>query len=263
MGDLMKRIGLLIIGDELLNGRRQDRHLAHMIETLGERGLEPAWCLFCGDDPAFLIDTLRRTLASPDIVFCFGGIGATPDDCTRQCAAQAAEVGLSRHPEAAALIESRFGEAAHPYRIRMADLPEGARLIPNPVNQIPGFSLDDHHFVPGFPQMAWPMVNWVLATHYPELQRPVRPAAYALWIERTPESELIPIMEQVLTHHPMIRLSSLPHIGEQPCIELAVRGEPTEADAAWERLTGALGAAGIGFTTTVADRPRGEVSDGC
>ena len=131
----MKRIGLLIIGDELLNGRRQDRHLSHMIEALGGRGLEPAWCLLAGDDPGFLTDTLRRTLPTSDIVFCFGGIGATPDDCTRQCAAAAAAVALRRHPEAAGLIESRFGEAAHPYRIRMADLPDGARLIPNPVNQ--------------------------------------------------------------------------------------------------------------------------------
>lgn len=258
----MRRIGLLIIGDELLDGRRQDRHLAHMIEALGGRGLEPAWCLVCGDDPDLLTDTLRRTLATSDIVFCFGGIGATPDDCTRQCAAHAAGVGLCRHPAAAALIESRFGEATYPYRIRMADLPDGAQLIPNPVNQIPGFSLGDHHFVPGFPQMAWPMVDWVLTTHYPTLRRPARPVSYALRIERTPESELIPIMEQVLRQHPMIKLSSLPHIGEPPHIELAVRGEPIDAGAAWARLTGALSAAGIAFTTTAADRPRGEVGDG-
>jgi len=258
----MKRIGLLIIGDELLNGRRQDRHLAHMIEVLGARGLEPAWCLLAGDDPEFLSDTLRRTLATPDLVFCFGGIGATPDDCTRQCAAQAAGVALRRHPEAAALIESRFGEAAYPYRIRMADLPDGARLIPNPVNQIPGFSIADHHFVPGFPQMAWPMVDWVLTTHYSALQRPAKPASYALWIERKPESELIPIMEQVLAQHPMIKLSSLPRLGAQPHIELAVRGDPIEAGAAWERLTGALSAEGIDFTTIAAERPREEAGDG-
>lgn len=110
----MRRIGLLIIGDELLDGRRQDRHLAHMIEALGGRGLEPAWCLVCGDDPGLLTDTLRRTLETSDIVFCFGGIGATPDDCTRECAAHAAGVGLCRHPAAATLIESRFGEAAYP-----------------------------------------------------------------------------------------------------------------------------------------------------
>ena len=110
--------------------------------------------------------------------------------------------------------------------------------------------------------MAWPMVDWVLTTHYPTLRRPARPVSYALRIERTPESELIPIMEQVLTQHPTIKLSSLPHIGEPPHIELAVRGEPIDAGAAWARLTGALSAAGIGYMTTDADRPRGEVGDG-
>lgn len=241
------RIGLMIIGDELLNGRRQDRHLAHMIETLGSWGREPAWCLMVGDDPGHLTEQLRRTLASPDLVFCFGGIGATPDDHTRPCVARAAGVPLQRHPEGAALIESRFGAAAHPYRIRMADLPEGARLIPNPVNQIPGFSLGDHHFVPGFPQMAWPMVDWVLETHYPHLRRAAGPVLYALTIAGKPESELIPFMETVLGEYPEINLSSLPHIGDRPHIELAVRGEAERVQAAWERLTGLLTASGIGF----------------
>ncbi|MGA9470713.1 MAG: molybdopterin-binding protein [Candidatus Macondimonas sp.] len=257
------RIGLIIIGDELLNGRRQDRHLAHMIEALAAWGHEPAWCLMLGDDPDYLTEQLRRTLATPDLTFCFGGIGATPDDHTRPCVARAAGVPLQRHPEAAALIESRFGAAAHPYRIRMADLPEGARLIPNPVNQIPGFSLGDHHFVPGFPQMAWPMVDWVLETHYPHLRRATGPALYALTISSKPESELIPLMETVLAEYPEIKLSSLPHIGDRPHIELALRGEVERAQAAWERLTGLLTASGIGFESRLARQAENrEVRDG-
>ena len=164
--------GAIIIGDELLSGKRQDRHFQHVIETLAQRGLELKWCRIIGDDPALIVETLRQTLPQDDIVFCFGGIGATPDDHTRQCAAQAAGVPLYRHPEAVAEIEARFGAEAYPRRILMADLPQGSRIIPNPFNRIPGFSLNHHHFLPGFPQMAWPMMDWVLDTLYPGNPQP-------------------------------------------------------------------------------------------
>lgn len=243
------RIGLMVIGDELLNGRRKDRHLAHLIDVLQARGREPDWCLMIGDDPAYLTEQLRRTLATPDLVFCFGGIGATPDDHTRQCAARAAGTALRRHSEAAALIERRYGEAAYPYRIRMADLPERARLIPNPVNQIAGFSLGDHHFVPGFPQMAWPMVEWVLETRYPTIGHSIKPVLRTLTIENVPESALIPVMEQLLAQYPGVKISSLPHMAARPWIELGLRGEPQLVGASWAALIRWLDQAGIDYTT--------------
>ena len=104
-------------------------------------------------------------------MFSFGGIGATPDDHTRQAAAAALGVPLERHPEAVAEIEARFGADAYPHRVLMAEFPAGASIIPNPFNRIAAFSVRDHHFLPGFPQMAWPMLDWVLATHYPDLVR--------------------------------------------------------------------------------------------
>ncbi len=73
-------------------------------------------------------------MARRDAVFVFGGIGATPDDHTRQCAADAAGLALVRHPRGAAIIEKRFGREAYPQRIHMAHLPSGCALIPNPVN---------------------------------------------------------------------------------------------------------------------------------
>ena len=101
--------GIIIIGDEILSGRRSDKHLAKMIELLGERGLSLEWAEYIGDDPQRITATLRRTLASDDIVFCCGGIGATPDDHTRQCAADAIGAPLQLHPEAKALIQQRIG----------------------------------------------------------------------------------------------------------------------------------------------------------
>src|SRR5260221_7002916 len=107
------------------------------------------WCEYLGDMPDLIPASLKRTLASGDIVFSFGGIGATPDDHTRQCAAKAAGVALQLHPDAKREIEARFGAEAYPKRIQMGVFPGGSRIIPNPYNRVPGFSFARHHFLPG------------------------------------------------------------------------------------------------------------------
>ena len=129
--------GALIIGDEIMRGKRQDKHMAQLIAILRSRGLTLAWCQYLGDDPELITATLRRTLAGPDIVFSFGGIGATPDDHTRACAAAAAGVDLLLHPEAEAEIRGRFGADTTPNRLKMGEFPRGAsndteRLQPHP-----------------------------------------------------------------------------------------------------------------------------------
>ncbi|HNF88502.1 MAG TPA: competence/damage-inducible protein A, partial [Thiobacillaceae bacterium] len=157
--------GLIVIGDEILSGRRQDKHFAQVVELLAARGLKLAWVRYLGDERPRLVQNLRETLAGDDVVFSCGGIGATPDDHTRQAAAEALGVPLALNPQARDLIAGHMAEIGQPLtseRLRMGELPEGAALIPNPYNRIPGFSLGRHHFVPGFPVMAWPMIEWVL-----------------------------------------------------------------------------------------------------
>lgn len=238
-------IGLLLIGDELLSGKRQDRHFPRMREILGERGLEAAWVYIIGDDRVRLTRMLKETFGGGDIVFSFGGIGATPDDVTRHCAADALGLELELHPEAVAIIEDRFGADAYPNRIRMAELPAGAELIPNPVNRMPGFSLGNHHFVPGFPNMAWPMAEWVLETRYPDLYNTSPPIELRFLVEGAPESTLIPLMEAVLAEFPGLKLSSLPSTNERGRIELGLRGEPSLVDSAQKCLTEGLDALGV------------------
>jgi molybdopterin-biosynthesis enzyme MoeA-like protein len=148
-------IGAIIIGEEIIRGKRDDKHFAKLIEILRARGMGLDWCQYLGDKPGLITAILRRTLASEDIVFGFGGIGATPDDHTRQCAADAAGVELALHPDAEAAIRSRTDMEITPQRLKMGEFPRGSRIVPNPYNRIPGFSLADHHFVPGFPIMAW------------------------------------------------------------------------------------------------------------
>lgn len=240
-------IGLIVIGDEILSGKRRDKHLARTIELLGERGLELAWCRYVGDDGELLTRTLMETMASGDIVFSCGGIGATPDDRTRQCAARAEGVALVRHPEAVAELEAQFGTEAYPHRILMAELPENARLIPNPVNRVPGFSLGDHHFLPGFPQMAWPMLEWVLDNRYPHLHRDSPVVEQALWVLDTSESALLPVMESLIAAHPDTRFYSLPHIAPdgRRHIELGLRGEAAAVSTAMAHLRAGLATAGV------------------
>lgn len=239
------RIGLVVIGDELLAGKRPDKHVPALIELLAQRGLPLSWVRLIGDDAVLLEETFRDTLAGGDLVFSFGGIGATPDDLTRQCAAAAAGVPLARHPEAAAIIEARFAAAAYPNRILMADLPQSATLIPNPVSQIPGFSLRDHHFLPGFPNMAWPMAEWVLDTHYRHLFVAQPPIERMLMLFGVPESELIPVMRELLERFGEVKLSSLPSAVTRGEIELGIRGPAAEVEHAFDWLVGRLDARGI------------------
>lgn len=228
--------GAIIIGDEIINGRRQDKHMARVINQLGKRGLELAWCQYLGDDAALITATLRRTFASDDIVLSFGGIGATPDDLTRQCAAEAAGVPLERHPEALALILEKFGQAAYPKRVLMADFPAGASIIPNPYNRIPGFSLNRHYFLPGFPEMAWPMMEWVLDTHYAHLQPKEKKVAQSIVVKDAMESQLIDLMNEIVAGYPELKIFSLPNVGRERRIELGVRGERERVDAAMARI---------------------------
>lgn len=237
-------IGLIVVGDEILSGKRRDGHMPAVIERLSTRGLELTWAHFVGDDEARLTETLRATLAGNAVVFCCGGIGATPDDVTRQAAAAASGRRLLRHPEGEALLRSRFGTEASDLRLRMVDFPEGAELIPNPVNQIPGFRIADHHFVPGFPKMAWPMIEWALDAHYgshfqaPRVARAVR--------VRARESDLIPLLEELGAEHPAVRLSSLPDMaGAHYVVELGVYGPVAEAETALTALQQRLTSDGV------------------
>jgi molybdopterin-biosynthesis enzyme MoeA-like protein len=230
------RIGLILVGDELLSGKRQDKHLPWLINALDQRRLELNWVRMIGDEEAPLAELLKQTMATGDLVFSCGGIGATPDDRTRQAAAAAAGVPLVLHPGAKQLLLDRYGDATYPQRIHMAELPEGAALIPNPVNQIAGFSLGHHHFVPGFPNMAHPMMEWVLDTHYAELSPGEAAVEYGLKVHKVPESELVELMEVLLAEHPGLRLSSLPDSKSRSFIELSVRGPQPLAAAAYQKM---------------------------
>lgn len=236
----MKTFGAIIIGDEILSGKRQDKHFAKVAELLAARGLRLSWVEYLADDRQRLAATFRSTMAAGDVVFSFGGIGNTPDDHTRQAAAAALGVALAVHPDAEAEIRVRFGDDITPQRLLLGTFPVGSQIIPNPFNRIPGFMVREHYFVPGFPQMAHPMIEWVLDTFYAELFTVGAKVEKALLLTgpNAYESALLDLMEHIVAAYPCLRLFSLPSLvgQERRHLELGVEGEPALVDQAMEEI---------------------------
>lgn len=260
-----RRFGLIVIGDEILSGRRQDKHLSKLIELLRERGLNLSWAKYVSDDPAQITAILKDSFASGDVVFSTGGIGATPDDHTRQCAALALGAKIALHPSARELIAGRIQAMAegdpikadlstpeNQHRFKMGEFPIGSEIIPNPYNQIPGFRIHEHHFVPGFPVMAAPMMAWCLDTHYQNLFHRENWVEQSFIVPKGVESTLTPLMEFIEATYPGVKVFSLPSVGDskkegiyaQRHIELGIKGNASILDGAWIALragTEALG----------------------
>jgi len=278
--------GLVIIGDEILSGKRADKHLPKVIELLAARGLSLAWAEYVGDSPERITATLRRAFASGDAVFSCGGIGATPDDHTRQCAARALGVELALHPQAEALIRERMQDVAREqgltyepdradnmHRLNMGVFPRGAQIIPNPYNKIPGFyctakesssagppqaarapsgGSDSHeveerggtvYFVPGFPVMAWPMIEWVLEQQYPHRFNRAARVEKSIIVYGAMEATLTPLMETIEQQHAGVKVFSLPSVDHPQYgrhIELGVKGEPALVEPAYAALLAGL-----------------------
>jgi molybdopterin-biosynthesis enzyme MoeA-like protein len=232
----MQHFGIYIIGDEILSGKRQDAHLSKVVELLTSRGLQLSWANYLGDIPNQITNSLKASMARGDIVFSFGGIGATPDDYTRQCAADAASVPIERHAGAVTEIEARYGETAYPKRVLMADFPKGCDLIPNPINRVAGFSINEHYFVPGFPEMAHPMVEWVLETYYPHLFHTQDYLEDSILVTEAGESDLIDLMNHMLAQYPMLKLFSLPRTNQRRTTELGMKGASAQVKLAMEDL---------------------------
>ena len=281
-------VGLIIIGDEILSGKRVDKHLPKVIELLKSRGLQLDYADYVGDAPQRITATLERAFDSGDVVFSCGGIGATPDDHTRQCAARALGRDLVLHPQAEALIRERMQDVAREqggvyepdrpdnlHRLNMGMFPAGAHIIPNPYNKIAGFFCQGERggehfsdgpplgkiapsggsdpravgerggvfFVPGFPVMAWPMIEWVLDTHYRHFFQA------APWVEQSVivfgamEATLTPLMEEIERDYVGIKVFSLPSVDHPQYgrhIELGVKGEPEWVSAAYRALLAGL-----------------------
>jgi molybdopterin-biosynthesis enzyme MoeA-like protein len=196
----------LIIGTEILNARREDKHFKFVRDELQKYGHQLFASFILKDDEKLIKNTLKLIKDDKDsILFSFGGIGSTPDDLTRAIAAEVfTNKPLTRHKVFEKDIIEKFKEEAYPHRIHMSDLPVDAQLIFNPINNMSGFSLEDRFFfVPGFPVMAHPMISSVIKNLCKEKKHTYRKTLLA----KTSENTLITQMQMIPKH---IELSSLP-----------------------------------------------------
>ena len=220
----------VIIGTEILNGRRQDKHFEFVRQALAKRGHELFASLVIKDDPILIERIFKMVREDGDaVLFSFGGIGSTPDDLTRDIASKVfREAPLQRHAKFEQDVIARFGEEAYPHRVHMADLPPNAQLLKNPVNNMSGFFLDERYFfVPGFPQMSHPMIEEALERFYPKNRQKYRKTLKA----DTSENSLITLMKAMPEE---IELSSLPmFIEDIPHVELSIASEDLELVESW------------------------------
>jgi len=215
----------VIIGSEILNGRREDKHFLYLRDALLQLGHTLFASFIIKDDPVLIRNTFSMIKNDPDaVMFSFGGIGSTPDDLTRQIASDVFSDGeLIAHEQFCSDIIERFGDAAYPHRIHMAELPKNSELLHNVINNMSGFYLEKRYFfMPGFPEMSHPMVNEALSRFYPRGKTIYRQTLIA----QTSENTLIECMHQL---DPCVDFSSLPMInGGNPIVEISVASEDKE-----------------------------------
>lgn len=211
----------LIIGTEILNGRREDKHFTFVREELQKYGHELYASFIVKDDRELMKNIYNLIKQDPQaVLFSFGGIGSTPDDLTREIAAEVFSASaLVRHKKFEQDIIERFGDQAYPHRIHMANLPPEAELLFNPVNNMSGFSLQKRYFfVPGFPQMAHPMIENAIKEHFSQAVQKHRLTLLA----NTSENYLIHVMKCIPEH---IEMSSLPMFKDsKPMVEISLNG---------------------------------------
>ncbi|MDP4992727.1 MAG: molybdopterin-binding protein [Marivita lacus] len=158
---------MLVIGDEILSGRTRDANMHHLAQELTKVGINLCEVRIVSDDRDAIVSALNALRAAHDTVITSGGIGPTHDDITADCVAAAFDVPIDVREDARALLQAHYdsrGMEFNDARKRMARIPEGARLIENPVSIAPGFSIGNVHVMAGVPSVFQAMVASVIPT---------------------------------------------------------------------------------------------------
>jgi molybdenum cofactor synthesis domain-containing protein len=234
---------VLIIGNEILSGRTQDANLPYLAKALNAVGVRVMEARVIRDEEAAIVETVNACRAAYDYVFTTGGIGPTHDDITSACVARAFGVELIRHPRAADLLTRHYAVSQlNPARLKMADVPEGAELIDNPVSAAPGFCIGNVFVLPGVPRILQAMVDGLAPTLQggaPVLSRTV--SAF------TTESGIAQPLAVVQDRHPQVEIGSYPFVrsGRFGASLVARATDPAALEAAVADVVAMLKTAGI------------------
>ncbi len=226
----------LIIGNEILSGRTQDKNLSFAGQKLAAVGIILKEARVIPDDPAVIIETVRGLSAAYDYVFTSGGIGPTHDDITADCVAEAFDLPIDIDPEARRRLEVHYAGTdmeLNEARLRMARIPEGASLIDNPISAAPGFIVRNVHVMAGVPRIMQAMLEGVLPT-----LKAGRPVGAVTIRSNLAEGMAAARLGALAAEMPDIDFGSYPHwTTEGFSLSLVARGDdPARLDIAAEAL---------------------------
>ncbi len=214
------KVGIVILGDEVLKGEVREANLAYMLPLLSDWGAETVLCAILPDKVPVVVRHLKAYLEETDLLILTGGIGPTPDDITRDAVAEVAGVPLVLNEEAKAALLSRPFKGGDPrYRMLMAHVPEGAQLIPNPLSGAPGFHIGRMAVFPGIPLLLQAMFPWVKP-----LVAGSRKTRIMLF-SMAPESAFAGIMEVLMGTYPDVGIGSYPLTEGEYRVRVVFRGD--------------------------------------
>ncbi len=216
---MAKRVGIVVLGDEVLKAEVAEANIAFMLPLLNEWGADVVLCAILPDHVPTVVRHLRAYLEETDMLILTGGIGPTPDDITRDAVAQAAGVPLVVHPDAKAALEAYYGDRMNPHRLLMAHVPEGATLIPNPLSAAPGFLAGRMAAFPGIPRLLHEMFGWIRP--YVAGKRRSR----VTLLSHAPESRYAGIMADVQAAFPDVGIGSYPTVDSEYRVRIVFRAD--------------------------------------
>lgn len=237
---------LTIIGNEILSGRTQDTNTPWVAERLTERGIVLSEVRVIPDVEDVIIRTVKELSGLYDYVFTTGGIGPTHDDITAECVAKAFNVPLVRDEQAFRMLEEHYGlEQLTPPRAKMSLVPQGSKLIPNPVSAAPGFNIGNVYVMAGVPRIMQAMLDHVMGTIV--AGKPILSNTVACGLA---ESVLAEDLSALADRYADIQIGSYPHYrGGVLGLSLVLRGmNPESLDKATQEL--------IDLIRTHGDEPR-------
>jgi len=233
---------IIVIGDEILSGRTKDRNIGYIAEYLTGIGIDLCEVRIVPDIEGEIVAAVNALRARYTYVFTTGGIGPTHDDITADSVAKAFGVSIDVDPRARAmLLEYIKPEDLNEARLRMARIPAGAELVPNPVSKAPGFWIGNVIVMAGVPTIMQAMLDQVapkLATGVQVLSQTVRANAR--------EGDIGGPLKAIAESHPEVTIGSYPFLDEdgRPNSNLVVRSRDpmklAEAVAAVEAMVAAL-----------------------
>ena len=202
---------LVVIGDEILSGRTQDRNVAQLAAWLNVQGIRLVEVRVVADDMTAIADAVRPLAAAHDYLFTTGGIGPTHDDITVDALAAAFGVAVEVHPRARAMLEQYYADkgGVNEARLRMARVPAGADLIENRLSGAPGIRLGNIYIMAGVPAITAQMLDALTGTLEGGL--PVVSRTLGCWVA---ESEVADVLRDAERSHPGCQIGSYPFFRE-------------------------------------------------